>query len=55
MSTTTAPTRFGLPRTIRLGVRHIGFELRQYFRAGDQVFGSTWSGPCHHLRDLARL
>lgn len=38
MSTMTAPTRFGLPRTIRLGVRRIGFELRQYFRAGDQVF-----------------
>nr|WP_201468732.1 ABC transporter permease [Microbacterium hydrocarbonoxydans] len=38
MSLTTAPTRFGLPRTIRLGVRRIGFELRQYFRAGDQVF-----------------
>ncbi|MFJ2543472.1 ABC transporter permease [Microbacterium sp. NPDC087589] len=38
MSTTTAPTRFGLPRTVRLGVRRIGFELRQYFRAGDQVF-----------------
>lgn len=38
MSTTTAPTRFGMPRTIRLGVRRIGFELRQYFRAGDQVF-----------------
>lgn len=38
MSTTTAPTRFGLSRTIRLGVRRIAFELRQYFRAGDQVF-----------------
>lgn len=38
MSTTTAPARFGLSRTIRLGVRRIGFELRQYFRAGDQVF-----------------
>ncbi|MCI1017053.1 ABC transporter permease [Microbacterium sp. C5A9] len=38
MTTTTAPTRFGLSRTIRLGVRRIGFELRQYFRAGDQVF-----------------
>ena len=38
MSTATAPTRFGLARTIRLGVRRIGFELRQYFRAGDQVF-----------------
>ena len=38
MTTTTASTRFGLPRTLRLGVRRIGFELRQYFRAGDQVF-----------------
>ncbi|WP_314424400.1 ABC transporter permease [uncultured Microbacterium sp.] len=38
MSTTTAPVRFGPSRTIRLGVRRIGFELRQYFRAGDQVF-----------------
>lgn len=38
MTTTTASTRFGIPRTLRLGVRRIGFELRQYFRAGDQVF-----------------
>lgn len=38
MSTAIAPTRFGLARTVRLGVRRIGFELRQYFRAGDQVF-----------------
>ena len=30
--------KFGLPRTLRLGFRRIGFELRQYFRAGDQVF-----------------
>ncbi len=39
-ATTTAAetTRFGLPRTFRLGFRRIGFELRQYFRAGDQVF-----------------
>ncbi|WP_341976125.1 ABC transporter permease [Microbacterium sp. LTA6] len=40
--TITAPTaaspNFGLPRTIRLGARRIRFELRQYFRAGDQVF-----------------
>lgn len=33
-----APTNFGLTRTLRLGIRRIGFELRQYFRAGDQVF-----------------
>lgn len=38
MTTTTAPPSFGLGRTIRLGIRRIGFELRQYFRAGDQVF-----------------
>lgn len=38
MTTTTAPPAFGLGRTIRLGIRRIGFELRQYFRAGDQVF-----------------
>ncbi len=38
MTTTTAPTAFGPARTIRLGIRRIGFELRQYFRAGDQVF-----------------
>ncbi len=34
----TAPARFGVGRTVRLGVRRIPFELRQYFRAGDQVF-----------------
>lgn len=33
-----APPRFGIARTVRLGVRRIRFELRQYFRAGDQVF-----------------
>lgn len=33
-----APPRFGVARTVRLGVRRIRFELRQYFRAGDQVF-----------------
>ncbi|WP_091229861.1 ABC transporter permease [Microbacterium sp. 3J1] len=38
MTAVTTPVRFGLLRTIRLGVRRIGFELRQYFRAGDQVF-----------------
>jgi ABC-2 type transport system permease protein len=40
MSATIAPspTRFGIARTVRLGVRRIRFELRQYFRAGDQVF-----------------
>ncbi|OAN43250.1 ABC transporter permease [Microbacterium sp. H83] len=38
MTAVTAPPRFGIARTIRLGVRRIGFELRQYFRAGDQVF-----------------
>ncbi|MGW8482185.1 ABC transporter permease [Microbacterium sp. NPDC055903] len=38
MTTTTAPGRFGPARTVRLGLRRIGFELRQYFRAGDQVF-----------------
>lgn len=43
MSTTTrtAPPKsahFGIARTVRLGVRRIAFELRQYFRAGDQVF-----------------
>lgn len=38
MSTTTATQGFGLARTIRLGVRRIPFELRQYFRASDQVF-----------------
>lgn len=34
-TTTTTPTttRFGIGRTIRLGVRRIPFELRQYFRA----------------------
>lgn len=35
---TADTTKFGLARTLRLGVRHIAFELRQYFRAGDQVF-----------------
>jgi len=35
---TPATTHFGVPRTLRLGFRRIGFELRQYFRAGDQVF-----------------
>ena len=29
---------FGLGRSLRLGVRRVGFELRQYFRSGDQVF-----------------
>lgn len=38
MSTAITTARFGLLRTIRLGIRRIGFELRQYFRAGDQVF-----------------
>lgn len=45
MTTTTRPTTratmeasFGLARTVRLGIRRIPFELRQYFRAGDQVF-----------------
>lgn len=42
MNTTTtaaAPaTGFSFGRTIRLGLRRIPFELRQYFRAGDQVF-----------------
>lgn len=38
MTTATASPRFGLARTVRLGLRRIGFELRQYFRAGDQVF-----------------
>lgn len=43
MSTTTrtAPPKtahFGIVRTVRLGLRRIAFELRQYFRAGDQVF-----------------
>lgn len=38
MSTLTAPARFGPTRTVRLGIRRIAFELRQYFRAGDQVF-----------------
>ncbi|WP_309102926.1 ABC transporter permease [Microbacterium sp.] len=37
-ATAPAPPAFGLGRTVRLGVRRIGFELRQYFRAGDQVF-----------------
>lgn len=37
-TTTTTPTRFGIARTVRLGLRRIPFELRQYFRAGDQVF-----------------
>ncbi|MFJ4173075.1 ABC transporter permease [Microbacterium sp. NPDC089696] len=36
-ATPTAAT-FGPARTVRLGIRRIGFELRQYFRAGDQVF-----------------
>lgn len=36
--TTGTTNRFGPARTIRLGIRRIGFELRQYFRAGDQVF-----------------
>lgn len=34
----TATAAFGPSRTVRLGLRRIGFELRQYFRAGDQVF-----------------
>lgn len=33
----TTPS-FGPGRSARLGLRRIGFELRQYFRAGDQVF-----------------
>lgn len=37
-TTVTAPASFGLARSARLGIRRIGFELRQYFRAGDQVF-----------------
>lgn len=37
-ATRTASTDFGLARTVRLGIRRVGFELRQYFRAGDQVF-----------------
>lgn len=38
-SLTQTPTvRFGIARTVRLGIRRILFELRQYFRAGDQVF-----------------
>ncbi|MGO2684301.1 MAG: ABC transporter permease [Microbacterium sp.] len=37
-ATTPRPTTFGLARTVRLGFRRIGLELRQYFRAGDQVF-----------------
>lgn len=37
--TITAPApSFGPVRTVRLGIRRIAFELRQYFRAGDQVF-----------------
>lgn len=39
MTTATSQTStFGPARTVRLGIRRIGFELRQYFRAGDQVF-----------------
>lgn len=43
MSTSQTASTFALPkltsgRTIRLGIRRIAFELRQYFRAGDQVF-----------------
>lgn len=38
MTTSTTSARFGVARTVRLGLRRIGFELRQYFRAGDQVF-----------------
>ncbi|UYO96645.1 ABC transporter permease [Microbacterium sp. M28] len=35
----TAPVpSLGPTRTVRLGIRRIAFELRQYFRAGDQVF-----------------
>ncbi|MGM7679316.1 ABC transporter permease [Microbacterium sp. A94] len=37
-TTVTATERFGLARTFRLGLRRVPFELRQYFRAGDQVF-----------------
>jgi ABC-2 type transport system permease protein len=37
-ATTASRARFGLARTVRLGLRRIPFELRQYFRAGDQVF-----------------
>ncbi len=35
---TTATASFGPLRTVRLGLRRVGFELRQYFRARDQVF-----------------
>ncbi|WEK62007.1 MAG: ABC transporter permease [Candidatus Microbacterium colombiense] len=34
----TARSKFGIGRTVGLGIRRIRFELRQYFRAGDQVF-----------------
>lgn len=34
---TTFPTLPAM-RTVRLGIRRIPFELKQYFRAGDQVF-----------------
>lgn len=37
-SPTAAAPAFGIARTVRLGIRRIPFELRQYFRAGDQVF-----------------
>ncbi|KNY07991.1 ABC transporter permease [Microbacterium sp. GCS4] len=35
---TPQTSTFDPARTVRLGIRRIGFELRQYFRAGDQVF-----------------
>ncbi|AXL11176.1 ABC transporter permease [Microbacterium foliorum] len=38
MTAVTASPGFTAARTVRLGIRRIGFELRQYFRAGDQVF-----------------
>ncbi|MCS3442518.1 ABC transporter permease [Microbacterium phyllosphaerae] len=38
MNAASAPVAFGPSRTVRLGIRRIGFELRQYFRASDQVF-----------------
>lgn len=38
MNAESMPVAFGPSRTVRLGIRRIGFELRQYFRASDQVF-----------------
>ncbi|MEO6944238.1 MAG: ABC transporter permease [Lacisediminihabitans sp.] len=42
MSVTTSPARTtnALPRTLRLGVSRIGYELKVYFRQGDSVFFS---------------